>query len=439
MSIAMTITVFAAANLLLAAFLNYLTWRLSPDPKIGWVVAAGVLIACLSLGRSGLALYSDTGESPHSDWPLHIIAITGLIALGLALLSLRRVVQPSGDPLAVGLVLGTIAVGCLVLPVTASTPIPAWVLLTVIASSHLTLAIAVVCNTALPRSAAALLVVSTAIIAIGFLIAPVGLSGTLWEVVASLALAVTAGAWTLASFANLRSDMSRAQLHSEDLQDMLMATVSTDRDHHERWHELRSTVAGLVNAFGLLQRHEVDPEVRLRLESTMQSELARMQRLLSDEKDLPTIIDLDEALDAILGLHRLKGRQIDFTPSGDLVRGRYDALAEIVGILVDNASTHGGSDESVVAVTGGDDMVEITVTDSGIGIPTDERERIFGWGARGTDSPGQGIGLHLAQRLVHEGGGTLTCAEPVGGGSSFIISLPAARRSLEDDHVNTAL
>ena len=161
-----------------------------------------------------------------------------------------------------------------------------------------------------------------------------------------------------------------------------------------------------------------------------------MQRLLSEEKAAPAVIDLDDALNVIFDLHRLKGRQIEFHRSGDAVQARYDALAEVVNILLDNAATHGGSDNSVVKVSRRDeDTVEIAVTDFGRGVPAHDVQRIFAWGERGPDSPGQGIGLHVAQRLITEDGGSLRCAQPVGGGSSFVISLPAARRSVEDDHV----
>jgi len=44
-------------------------------------------------------------------------------------------------------------------------------------------------------------------------------------------------------------------------------------------------------------------------------------------------------------------------------------------------------------------------------------------------------GLHVAQRLVAEDGGSLELAEVAGPWSSFVISLPAARRSPENDVV----
>jgi signal transduction histidine kinase len=147
----------------------------------------------------------------------------------------------------------------------------------------------------------------------------------------------------------------------------------------------------------------------------------------------PTDIDLDDALTLILDLQRLKGRHVEFHSNGDAVHARFDALAEVVNILMDNAATHGGSEASVVEVVRRDEeTVDITVSDFGRGIPVDERAQVFEWGRRGSGSPGEGIGLHLARRLMTEDGGSLRLADQQGAGSSFVISLPAARRSSEN-------
>ena len=53
-------------------------------------------------------------------------------------------------------------------------------------------------------------------------------------------------------------------------------------------------------------------------------------------------------------------------------------------------------------------------------------------------SPGQGIGLNLARRLVAEQGGSLRLADEVERGSRFVITLPAARVSDEYDDVRAS-
>jgi signal transduction histidine kinase len=211
------------------------------------------------------------------------------------------------------------------------------------------------------------------------------------------------------------------------------ALVSTTRDQRERMHELRSTVAGLVSGSAMLDRPDVPAETRQQLWLSVRRELDRMDRLLAGQDDGAADVDLDEALRMILDLQRLKGRHVEFRSNGDVVRTRFDALAEVVNILMDNAEKHGGSDHSVVEVVRRDEEnVDITVTDFGCGIPADQRTTIFEWGKRGSRSTGEGIGLHLAQRLMTEDGGSLRLAEDQGTGSSFVITLPRTRRSSEN-------
>lgn len=209
---------------------------------------------------------------------------------------------------------------------------------------------------------------------------------------------------------------------------------STTREQRELLHELRSTMAGLVSGSVMLDNPDVSPEARQRLWESMRRELDRMDRLLSGRMGPTAEIDLDQALEPILELQRLKGRHVEVRGAGDVVQGRYDALAEVLNILVDNAATHGGVDHSVVEVVRRDeDTVDIRVSDEGRGIPPEQRDHIFDWGLRGEDSPGEGIGLNLAQRLMTEDGGSLRLAEHEGNGSSFVITLPAARRPADDD------
>lgn len=174
--------------------------------------------------------------------------------------------------------------------------------------------------------------------------------------------------------------------------------------------------------------------MRERLDRTIKSELARLERVVTNRTDATCEVDLDETLDAVSRLHRVRGRVVEFEPSGAQVIGRSDAVAEAVNILLENAATH-GQGPSRIAVGPCDDadgLVQISVSDHGPGVPADLSERIFDWGVSRDDSPGQGIGLNLARRLVTEQGGSLTLGDRDKEGSSFVIRLPAVRRSVEN-------
>jgi signal transduction histidine kinase len=76
------------------------------------------------------------------------------------------------------------------------------------------------------------------------------------------------------------------------------------------------------------------------------------------------------------------------------------------------------------------DTVEITVRDHGPGVSADDAERIFepfSRGARTREVPGSGLGLAIARGLATANGGDLRLlAGPDGGGSTFVLALPAA-------------
>ena len=108
-------------------------------------------------------------------------------------------------------------------------------------------------------------------------------------------------------------------------------------------------------------------------------------------------------------------------------------LKQIVLNLMTNAVKFTGAGGSVVvrARRRGADF-EITVTDSGIGVPEADRQRIFEsfqQGGRGSSrEEGTGLGLTLSKRLVELLGGRMWLESEVGVGSTFGFSLPGRER-----------
>jgi PAS domain S-box-containing protein len=108
-------------------------------------------------------------------------------------------------------------------------------------------------------------------------------------------------------------------------------------------------------------------------------------------------------------------------------------LSQIVANLLSNAikfTPDGG--QVTVEAKAFDHTVEIAVTDTGVGIPLADQERIFDPFAQ-VDSrlsrshSGTGLGLSLARRLASLLGGELTVSSVVGSGSAFRLVLPLAR------------
>jgi two-component system sensor histidine kinase QseC len=126
-----------------------------------------------------------------------------------------------------------------------------------------------------------------------------------------------------------------------------------------------------------------------------------------------------------------RGVEIGLTDgSGGSVRGDVAALEILIRNLVDNAIRYtpdGGHVDVAVARTGG--ATTLTVTDSGPGIPPEERARVFGRFYRlpGSSAPGCGLGLSIANRIAELHGARIELADGPGGrGLTVGVQFPAS-------------
>ena len=106
-----------------------------------------------------------------------------------------------------------------------------------------------------------------------------------------------------------------------------------------------------------------------------------------------------------------------------------DKLRQVLDQLVSNAvkySPAGGTVVVTVRRIGG--TVEVAVIDEGAGVPAAERERIFSKFYKAGDAQGRGtgLGLFIAQGLVHEMGGRIWVDAEAGKGARFAFVLPLA-------------
>jgi signal transduction histidine kinase len=106
-----------------------------------------------------------------------------------------------------------------------------------------------------------------------------------------------------------------------------------------------------------------------------------------------------------------------------------DAVAQAVVNLLDNAAKYSGDSKFVgVRLLAEDSAVVFEVADRGIGIPTEEREKIFQQFYRsGTRSGkgGYGLGLYLVKHIMDAHGGRVEVQTEVGRGSRFRLVFPA--------------
>jgi signal transduction histidine kinase len=138
------------------------------------------------------------------------------------------------------------------------------------------------------------------------------------------------------------------------------------------------------------------------------------------------------------GKARLAGLDLsaDIDPQLPPVRANPIQLYRVIGHLLSNAvkfTPAGGSIFVVGRCASG--QVEIEVTDTGLGIPKEEHERIFQRfyqvdGSPTRRHPGMGLGLALVKETVESMGGKVMVDSAIGCGSSFKVKLPLQRAAL---------
>lgn len=217
-------------------------------------------------------------------------------------------------------------------------------------------------------------------------------------------------------------------------------------------HELRTPIAGVqAAAEAVLQAGPTgSPDERDRLHLLLVREARRAGRLVEDLLSLARIdagLELHRVPTDLATLARSEAERIrllapdltvtvaqpGLTTAGLAAFVDPERVAQVLANLLDNARRHAGDGGTVtVSVRPAGPWVELSVADTGPGVPATDRERIFDRlvrldGARSAHSGGAGLGLAIARGIARAHGGDLRCADPgPGGGALFVLVLPAA-------------
>jgi len=225
-------------------------------------------------------------------------------------------------------------------------------------------------------------------------------------------------------------------------------------------HELRTQMTGILGMLELALEEGCPPVPRGHVETAVGSahSLLRMLddildlakctagKLTFEEKPFSLAACLREAVDIFTAEARRKG--LDFvvpeaaemtaTVVGDPLR-----LRQIFINLISNAIKFTENGRVAVGVSVGgmtaDGKREFTfsVTDSGIGIPENKKDRLFrafsqADAAHSRTFSGTGLGLAISRELVERMGGTISCNSREGAGSTFSFTLPLREASTEN-------
>jgi signal transduction histidine kinase len=213
-------------------------------------------------------------------------------------------------------------------------------------------------------------------------------------------------------------------------------------------HELKSPLASIRLFIETLELRDPPPEKRTRFLANMRADVDRLDGLVSnilavarlDSGRFVVHVDRGDVGRDVANVVTAFGKDpsqrrlnLELTLPDQSVQARYDlgVLKTVLRNLLDNAAKYGGADKPVrVAVARKGDCATIEVSDQGIGLAAEEREKIFQKFYRVGEemvrqTEGSGLGLYLARELIRQLGGGITAESPgVGKGTTFQVTLP---------------
>ncbi len=224
-------------------------------------------------------------------------------------------------------------------------------------------------------------------------------------------------------------------------------------------HEMRTPVAAIEGYLGLALNPStavIDDKARMFLQKAHEStqHLGRLfQDLLTVSRSedgrltpKPTVVDVvaftKEVVDSLLPKAQGKGLFLYFKPTGGVgeegsrtvspVYYSYidqDQLREVLNNLVDNAIKYTRQGNVTIDVTGDDNNIMVSVTDTGIGVPPEDVPHLFQKFYRVDNSDtreigGTGLGLYISRRLIESNNGHIGIKSEIGKGSTFFVTMP---------------
>lgn len=433
------LTVAALTSLVLAvvavAFL-YATRLLSGEPGHGWLAAAVVIVGLPELPFALAVALSESPSTIYSSGELtEVIGTTTILAMLWAAgrsLELPRRVPPIVVGVAAAAAIASVRLAGSNLGVDAWLGLPAvtWSQRLVMALAVVLLVLAMRRITFVARPVRRRLQIVAAGLGAGHVLDAQQFPALAWNEVVSGVLQLAFVTLLLVAAAQiLLAAVAEDRALLTGLADR--ATLAEEAAAHgeEVMHEMRSTLGGISSASELLLRRERELSDRQRalLEDAVRAELARLGRMTAQACEPADTFGLDEVVDPVVVAHRADGLEVTSLVEAEPVHTRRDHVAEVLTTLLHNAKLHAAGHPVRVSTGHRSGFVELRVHDDGPGIPPDLRPALFGRGALGPGSPGSGLGLHLAKRLMTDLGGDLVVETEPGPGTTFVALIPAPR------------
>ncbi len=218
-------------------------------------------------------------------------------------------------------------------------------------------------------------------------------------------------------------------------------------------HELRTPLTSIKSFSELIldDLDTMDIEIRKRFLGIIRDEAERLTRLISDILDLQKIqtnnikwhmenVELSQVIENSMltfsELAKTKRLQFSCETQGDLplVYGDRDRLQQVLINLISNAIKFSKENGQIrMQAKEVPEGVLLSVSDNGIGIPVDKRERVFERfyqvdGSATKERGGTGLGLAISKEIIEHHGGRIWVESNVGEGCTFSFVIPRGIR-----------
>jgi two-component system sensor histidine kinase SenX3 len=213
-------------------------------------------------------------------------------------------------------------------------------------------------------------------------------------------------------------------------------------------HELKTPIGAVSLLAEALSFAADDPDQVRKFAKRLTKESERLTRITQEIIELsrlqaadalakPELVSIDSVVSLAIDQNRVAAdaHAVQLVSGGAknaAVYGDEALLVVALHNLIANAIQYSSSPARVgigVSHTGG--IVEIAVTDQGIGIPDEDLDRVFERffridPARSRNTGGSGLGLSIVKHVAHNHGGDVRVWSQLGSGSTFTIRLPEA-------------
>ncbi|MDZ7728933.1 MAG: HAMP domain-containing sensor histidine kinase [Dehalococcoidia bacterium] len=219
-------------------------------------------------------------------------------------------------------------------------------------------------------------------------------------------------------------------------------------------HELKTPLTSIRGFSEAVLDGTIDDEEGIRRSARIiNDESGRVLRLVEELLDLSRIesgqvpmrkepMELDELFEHLSVLFGLRSEEsgvrleISNTSSGRVI-GDFDRLEQVLNNLLDNAFRHtpGGGLIRLAARDVHEGAIQVTVSDSGSGIPEEDIPHLFDrfYRAKSTGNgaarSGYGLGLSISREIVRAHGGEIWATSESGQGTTFVFTLPTAAQT----------